>query len=356
MKLNDIELLERIAGKYKFKYEVLDSCFENTVSNALIYVPINITLMLSEIKEYGDSLDDRGDFYLHCAITVMNLFAHYKHYYMTRQASRVVIIGFVKDSYFYKQFQRIISIIENICEFMPNIYFMGDVAGIKHTIFVGGFLSYINSATLPSSPASIHVYSGLNIDKQLLCLFPSKEAYKICKPMNSGQTDFLSKRQFIQKLFKNNEEAFSFVHTYKPEIERLSVIIGIFFGSYECYSSSEKSRFNFTFNRDNIKNKSRSLLDFFQNYYDKSNISENMNAQALGFLKKSLTNPSYFESLKTYVNRYDYFYHEGRHMHNIMKELYNAYKVKILDYEISKESEKYRLLTQHPLYSNWLLF
>jgi hypothetical protein len=83
MKLSDIELLERIAAKYKYRYEILDSCFEKTVSNTLIYVPINITLLLSEFKEFEESLDDRKDFAIHAAISVMNLFAHYRHYYMT---------------------------------------------------------------------------------------------------------------------------------------------------------------------------------------------------------------------------------------------------------------------------------
>jgi hypothetical protein len=356
MDLNDIELLEKIASKHKYRYELLNSCFENTVSNTLIYVPINVTVLLSELKEFGDSLYDKKDFNLHCAIAVMNVFAHYKHYYMTLKALRVIIIGFVKDSFYYKQFRGIISIIENICEFMPHVYFMGDVASIKHTILVGAFLSYIQSNTISSSPCSMHIYSSLNVDKQLLCLFPTKESYKICKPMNGNHVDFLSKRQFIQKLFKDNETIFSYVHTYKSEIERLNVIIGVFLGTYECYSKSEKNNFTFSFIRETLKNRTLHLLHFFQNKYDKNNTTQNINKQFTLYLKSFLSNPVDLESLKTYINRYDYFYHEGRYMHNIMKELYNTYKVKILDYEIAKESEKYRLLINHPLYANWLLF
>jgi hypothetical protein len=356
MNLNDIELLEKITAKHKYRYEVLDSCFEKTIINTLIYIPINITLLLTELKEFGDSLDDKKDFNLHCAIAVMNLFAHYKHYYMIHDAARVIIIGFVKDSFYYKQFHEIISVIENICEFMPHIYFMGDVASIKHTILVGAYISYINSITVSGLPSSIHIYSSLNVDKQLLCLFPTKESYKISKPMGQSAVEFLTKRQFIQKLFKDNETAFSAVRAYKPELERLSVIVGVFLGTYECHSQSEKKQFSFSFKRETVRNRSLHLLDFFQRYYDKGNTMHNINNQLVAYLKSFLAIESELDSFKAYVNRYDYFFHEGRYMHNIMKELYNAYKVKILDYEIAKESEKYRSLITHPLYTNWLLF
>jgi hypothetical protein len=357
MKLNDIEVLERIAARYKYRYGILDDRFVNTIIDTLIYVPINITMLLSEIRQYGESLDDKKDFNLHCTITIMNLFAHYKHYYATHQVSRVIIIGFVRDSFFYKQFHSIISIIETICEFMPNVYFMHDIAPIKHTILVGAFISYIHSNTLSGSPCSVHIYSGLNIDKQLLCIIPAnKTSYKICKQMGSNQVNFLEKNIFIKKLFRENDEIYSLICTYKSEIERLNVIIGIYFGTHECYSVSEKKHFTFSFKREPIKSRVLHLLYFLENYYNKDNMTKNINKQFIDYLQSFLTNPVDLESLTKYVNRYDYFSHEGIYLHNIMKELYNSVRVKILDYEMSKESEKYRQLIEHPLYANWLLF
>jgi hypothetical protein len=37
-----------------------------------------------------------------------------------------------------------------------------------------------------------------------------------------------------------------------------------------------------------------------------------------------------------------------------MQQIYNANKTKIKDYDMSKESEKYKLFIGHPLYANWL--
>jgi hypothetical protein len=354
MKIDDIETLEKITAKHKYRYEILDSCFENSVIGTIIYVPINITILLNELSQFGDTLDDSADFHMHCAISVMNLFAHYKHYYKVKKAELVIIVGYVKDAYYYRQFQSIITIIENICEFFPNIYFMSNIASIKHTILVGGFLRYIHSTLTTELKSSIHVYSSLNIDKQLLMLFPAKESYKICKPMNTTTVDFLSKRQFINKIFKGREDIYTAVHMYKSEIERLVVILGIFFGSYECCSASEKNAFSFSFLKENLKKKVDRVKEFITTKYDRLNSQENMNNQFEKYLLQYLAGGN-GESFKTYVKRYDFFSHQGQYIHKIMQELYNSSKTKFKDYEMLKESEKYKLFINHQLYANWLL-
>jgi hypothetical protein len=356
MKIDDIELLERITAKHKYRYDILDSCFEKTLLNTIVYVPINISLVLAELKQFGDTLYDTKDFNLHCAIAIMNLFAHYKHYYKNHQTAQVIIIGFVKDNYLYKQFHGIITIIENLCEFFPHVYFINNSAPIKHTILVAAYINYLRSINLSGLDCSLHLYSSFNIDKQLLCVIPTKESYRICKLMNTNKVDFLSKRQFINKIFKDNDKAFELVHTFKPEIERLNVILGVFFGSYECNSGLEKEHFTFTFIRETIKNRATHLLEFFTRYYNKDDPEHNINNQFINFLSSYLTNPVDIASLKNYTNRYDYFSHEGRYLHKFMREIHNSNRVKIKDYEMSKETEKYRLLIEHQLYANWLLF
>jgi hypothetical protein len=312
--------------------------------------------VLNELKQFGDSLYDNKDFNLHCGIAIMNLFAHYKHYYVNRKAAQVNIIGYVKDNYQYKQYHGIIAIIENLCEFFPHIYFMNNVAPIKHTILVAAYINYLRSITVSGLSCSIHVYSSYNIDKQLLCIIPTQNAYKICKLMNTSKVDFLSKRQFIAKLFKDNNDAYEIVHTFKPEIERLNVILGVFLGSYECDSSSEKEYFTFSFIRENIKKKSGHIYEYFTNYYNKEDPRFNINNQFINFLSSFLINPVDIASLRNYANRYDYFSHEGQYLHKFMREIHNSHRIKIKDYEMSKETEKYRLLIEHQLYANWLLY
>jgi hypothetical protein len=355
MKTEDIEMLERIAARHKYRYEILDSCFDKTIANTIIYVPINVTLVLAEINQFKDSLIDTKDFPLHAGIAIANLFAHYKHYYTTKGAEGVIIIGFVKDGFFYKEYHGIITVIENICDFFPRVYFMNNYAAIKHAILAGGLLSHIHSFTIAQQKSSIHVYSSFNADKQLMCLFPAKEAYKICKPMNSQRVEFLSKRQFIKKIFKDNDEAYEKVYMYKAEIERLCVVLGIYFGTYECYSASEKKKFTFVFARDTIKNKVKHFHNFLENHFSKDDPDANINGQFVQYLKHYLYNAVCFESFKMYINRYDYFSHQGKYMHDIMRHIYGSLKVKLKDYEMSKEAEKYRLFIQHPLYANWLM-
>jgi hypothetical protein len=355
MQTEDIQLLEKIVARHKYRYEILDSCFSETVLNTVIYIPINVTLVLTEIEQFKETLVETKDFNLHAGIAIANLFAHYKHYYSTKQVASTFIIGFVKDSFYYKKFHSIIRIVENICEFFPHVFFMGNYASIKHTILVAGLLQHIHTHTATKLESSIHIYSSFNVDKQLLCIFPSKEAYKICKPMNGSRVEFLSRRQFIKKIFKDNNDAYEPVHIYKSEIERLCVILGIFFGTYECYSSSEKKSYTFSFSRGTLKYKVNQFLSFLTAHYNNDDPQLNINQQLTLYLKNYLEKPIDLESLKNYVNRYDYFTHQGPYLHNIIRELYNAYRVKILDYEMSKESEKYRLFIQHPLYANWLM-
>jgi hypothetical protein len=317
-------------------------------------VPINITIALQDIEKFKETILDTKDFSLHAGIAIANLFAHYKHYYTTKQASGVIIIGYVKDNFYYRQFHSIIKIIENICEFFPHIFFMNNIGSLKHTILVAGLLQHIHTFTITQQQSSIHVYSSLNVDKQLLCLFPTKEAYKVCKPMNGSTVEFLSKRQFIKKIFKDNDAAYGMVYTYKSEIERLSVLLGIYLGSYECYSSSEKKTFTFSFKRETIKNKVIRFKDFLERF-SKDDLGMNINAQFLNFLKSNLDNYVDLESLKTYAHRYDYFTHQGKYLNGIMSQLYGSLRVKLKDYTMSKETEKYRLFIHHQLYANWLM-
>jgi hypothetical protein len=355
MRIDDIEVLEKITAKHKYRYEVLDTCFEESIIGTIIYVPINITILLTELAQFGDSLDDNVDFKMHSAIAIMNLFAHYKHYYTVKKAESVIIVGFVKDNYYYKQYENIITIVENMCEFFPNVYFMSNIASMKHTILVGGFLRYIHSIIVTDFKSSIHIYSSFNVDKQLLCLFPTKEAYKVCKLMNTTTVDFLSKRQFINKVFKDNTPAYDLVHMYRSEIERLVVILGVYFGSYECFSSSERNTYSFPFTRDKLVKKADKVSQFITKYYNRNNSQENINNQFEKYICQFLINQSDSVSLASYIKKYDFFSHQGQYIHNVMKELYNASKAKIKDYAMSKESEKYKLLIHHQLYANWLL-
>jgi hypothetical protein len=349
MNIEDITVMEQIIAKYKYRYEILDSVFGNSILGVTVYAPINITGILNDLKLFQTELTNTSDFEIHCVIGIMNLFAHYKHYYIVRKVLNVIIVGYVRDKQIYNQFKYIISNIQSICDFFPHIYFMENITNLRHTILVGSFIRYLYTITIKQNKNSIHVYSNYNIDKQLLTIFPTKDAYKINKQMYSNKVEFLSKEQFIEKLVKGNNA----IINYRSEIERLCVPIGLFLNTYICISSRDKNEFNINFQKMQTKHKIQYIIDFIEKYYRKED-NKNINSQFIEYLSH-INIVNNYTAFTQYEKEYDTFIHQGKQVHIFMQQLYNAWKAKLKDYSLSKESEKYKMFTEHHLYVNWLL-
>ena len=354
MEKEDITTLERVTSKYKLRYDIMEVSYAEEILGTKLYLAINITQLLNDMDLFRQTLVDTSNFELHCSISIMNLFAHYKHFYLSRaEVNRCTIIGFVKDSFTYKKYAEICDNVVGICEFFKDVYFIPDVYEYLHTHIVCACIQHMDSYTAykRDMPRTIHVLSAYNIDKQIMTCIPTKTAHKFHKKM-SGNMEDISKDTMMRELFKT--EGYYRNSEYKYELDSLLVPIGKFLNSMVCTTGkSEDYTVKYTVQR--VKDKLTYIDDFIKNCYKPG--SDSISSQFFGYLKeKSLFKDSFVDenNYLRYLKRCDFRFKNIGVLNSALAPLVETWKKKIKDYAIARESERYKLLIKHELYADWL--
>ena len=178
MENDDIETMERISSKYKMRYDNMSVNFGDKIQGTNVFVPINITNLLKDLEMFKESLIDVRDFEFHAAVSILNLYAHYKHYFMINDANHVIIIGYVKDNYIYDRYKDILDQVVDYCGFFPNIYTVPKILldNRFYMHIVSAIMMYMKSVFPTTNYSSIFVVSNFSMDRQMMCLFPTYAA------------------------------------------------------------------------------------------------------------------------------------------------------------------------------------
>lgn len=354
MERDDIEALERVTSKYKIRYDVLEVEYKDEIVGTKVYMAVNVTQLVSDLMMFRQTLVNVEDFELHCAISIMNLFAHYKHFYIGRmEVPRCIIIGFVKDGFFYEKNSQLLDMIVSICDFFKDVYFVPNIYRYNMTHIVCACLQYMDTFSVQrkTTPRTVHVLSAYNMDKQILTCIPTKTAHKFAKKM-SGTLDDVSKDSLMMDLFKNPSYYFNSVH--KSEIDALVMQIGKFLNTMVCTPSKERS-YSVKYTISRVKDKVELITDFLDNLYDISSI-DSIAVQFFKFLqtKNVFASQADENAYLEYVKRCDFRFKNIGVLNTALAPVVNTWRKKIKDYAIARESERYKLLVKHELYIDWL--
>lgn len=354
MERDDIEALERVTSKYKIRYDVLEVAYKEEIIGTKVYMAINVTQLISDMVLFRQTLSNVEDFELHCAISIMNLIAHYKHFYIGRmEITRCIIIGFVKDGYFYDKNAPLLDMIVSICDFFKDVYFIPKVYQYNMTHIVCACLQYMDSfsAYKKNMPRTIHVLSAYNMDKQILTCIPTKSAHKFSKKM-SGMLDDTSKEMMMMDLFKDPSYYVRSVN--KSELDALLMQIGKFLNTLTC-TISKDSTYSVKYTVSKVKDRLSYITDFLENSYDAS-LPEGISVQFFNYLqyKKLFATQADETAYLEYVKRCDFRFKNIGILNTALAPVVNTWKKKIKDYTIARESEQYKLLVKHELYIDWL--
>lgn len=355
MQEDDLNILQRITAKNKVRYDELDVNIKDKIVGTNCYVLIDFMSLFTNVQSFKEGLVDDKDFDMHVAIECLNIYAHYKHYFQTRDANHVILIGFVKDKYFYEKNKNIMDMLYEFSKFFPNIYTIPNIInkGLNTHIVENVIINMrgaFNSSQAKQS--AIFLMSSNSSDRQLLFAFPTKTAYTIFKGYGFGPTTFMSKEDILLKIMKKQEYLDNFNH--KAELEYLNVLLGKFFNTVKFKNPKfDKATINYKHTR--IQDKINVLNDFVEKTYNPS-LTDNM---CLQFMKYLLSigeiDDDGFSKLSEYEQFYDYRFQNSSRINEITVPLFKQWKQKIKDYSISRESENYKLLVSHMMYTNWLL-
>lgn len=355
----DISTIEKMCAiKMKIKYDEMSVAFGDKIEGTNVYVPINLTLILSDLLEYKESLVDATGFEIHAAISILNIFAHYKHFFQTKNANHVIILGFVKDNWVYNKSKAILDQVVDYCEFFPNVYMLPKI--LKDTPQFNRLYLHIVSATmlhmemaLPKTNKScIFLVSNMVIDRQIMFLFPTKYACTIFKNY-MRKTEIIEKTSYMRDIF--NKPQYYDESSYKPQLEQMNVLLGAYFGKFN--NSSIFKRFgsnSIKFIHNRYTDKIKILSEFLTLEYD-INSTNSVSSQFLKCLinLKELE-PQYIRKISMFESVYDYRYQNINEINSIIVPILKTWRKKIKDYSLARESESYKLLISHQLFSNWL--
>lgn len=347
----DIKTIEIICTKMKIKYDEMDVAFGDKIAGTNIYVPINLTSILTELYTFKESLINVEGFEIHVAISILNIFAHYKHFFQIKNASHVIVLGYVRDNWVYNKYKDVLDQVVDYCEFFPNIYMMAKIMcdNRLYMHLVASAISYMKSISPNIHQSSIFVVSNTVIDRQLMCVFPTKDAYTIFKNY-ARKAEIIEKTSYMRGLF--NKPQFYDESPYKSQLEQMNVLLGVYFGKFKTIAKrlNKDAKIEYAHNKTN--DKMNILSEFLNKVYDQ-NSTNSVSVQFIEYLVQSneLTVP---KPLYSFESMYDYRCQRVSVLHNIVIPILNSWKKKIKDYNLARESEKYKTLISHQLFSNWL--
>ena len=364
---DDIKNIENITHKYKIKYDVFDSEFKeekDQIKGYNCYVPINLTSLVYEFARLKEAIVDTTDFELHASISILNLYAHYKHYFKSRGAKNVIIMGYVKDVYVYRKYKYILDRVYNYSVFFPGIYTVPDITEPKTPIMyiVASALSYMNEANKSpqflfdgSRSCNIFVISSSPHDRQLMLAFETNVAAVIFKNSYTRKEVVLTKEDYMRKLCKK-EELYDNC-SRKSDLELLNFFIGRYFGTMRIRFFYRKDVTEVIhFKTKGYSKKMKLIMKFIEEKYDP--VSEkNMIHQLLDYFKDigELLDKSEWQSLYIYEKEFDYHMQNKGNLLRTIAALIEIWLKKIKDYEINRQSESYQKLIEHQLSINWLM-
>lgn len=354
MEKDDIETMERISSKYKMRYDNMTVNFGDKIQGTNVFVPINITNLLKDLDMFKESLIDVKDFEFHSAVSILNLYAHYKHYFMINDANHVVIIGYVKDNYTYDKYKDIIDQVVDYCGFFPNIYTVPKILldNRFYIHIVSAIMMYMKSVFPTTNHSSIFVVSNFSMDRQMMCLFPTYAAYTMLKGY-AGQPIILDKLKYMSTIMK--KEMFYTGSTNKVYLEYLNMFIGRYFGTNANINKNSASDIKIQYVHSKTTEKLEVMNKFFNSTFNKESI-ESISSQAY----------KYFTSIGEFANQesathfllfekvYDFRFQNLGELNTIIIPLLNSWRTKLKDYEMQKDAEKYKKLISHQMFTNWL--
>ena len=350
----DINSIEMMCSKMKIRYDEMDVAFGEAVAGTNVYVPINLTSILMDLESFKESLVDDKDFEIHAAISILNIFAHYKHFFQIKNANHVIILGYVKDNWVYDKHKKILDQVVDYCGFFPNVYMMARILckGAMYVHLVASTISYMKSISPNIHQSSVIVVSNTVADRQLMCTFPTKCAYTVFKNFNR-KVEIIEKTSYMRGLF--NKPQYYDESSHKSQLEQMNVLLGMYFGKFKNWMLKRFSSSSVKYVHSKYNDKINILSEFLDKVYDQ-NSTDSTSKQFFKYLMDSneFVDNGECEKAKVFEMWYDYRCQNTHELNNVMIPVLNSWKKKIKDYALARESESYKTLISHQLFSNWL--
>lgn len=355
----DISMLEIMSAKYKARYDQILTVVggDKKIFGLVVFVPIDLTGLVNEFLDFKEALTDTEDFDLHASVTILNLYAHYKHYFMLHKAQKAIVIGYVKDKYNYGKAKHILNMVVDFCNFFPGVYTVPDIYENNHYYIhaVCAILIYMKKMVRDSKTGILCVGANV-VNRQLMYLFANVFAYSCFRLTFNQHMKFVSKMDHLKRIIGGEKLYYSALN--KHEIQYLNVFLARFMNfdkSYHNLLPKKTGKNIIRFTKRKTQDKIKMLSTFLVNVYDPER-AEPMSVQFYLYVlaEGMFADKESYENFRLYLRLFDYrFQNQGR-INEVIVPLLRSWSKKVKDFAINRQSESYKRLIKHQLYVNWL--
>lgn len=158
-------VVRSVFGMHKIKYSVLDNMNIGHV-NAF---HINLNTILNYVKTHYGNLTNEKDYLYIIVSQILNLTAHYRHYFIKNKMSPDI---YIYSSDFNGEFRDIIKLLKIICQYIPRVYFIktNKISTSSAILYVASKKEYDKNLILTKSKADV-----LLVNKRIKVLKSNKD-------------------------------------------------------------------------------------------------------------------------------------------------------------------------------------
>lgn len=345
--------LSTFSGGYRQKYNVLEYCIpKNTFEK--IYLYINVGEIVDgwekslHFQEESLKNEKYSDINAFIAILIMNIVAHYRHFYRAKLNTRNIVFLYFSEKEVYQKFEKIFQIIIKICNSLPKVYCINSI-GKNENNFYSHMLSYINVINRDFDiknkvKSQVHLISNNKSDYQICSLWDNIIVFK----RDYGLT-LLDKWNLYDTIIFRNSRRLTQNPLYLKYLDvSLCNFIAILGGSYGWKML------------DSIKKiQAPQRIKMYEQFLKKQKLEadiitlDELKRFDIQFGEAMLLDDS---SKREYTNRINNLrYQYNPVIRDVVKELQTVWKSKLKDSNISSINDMSQIFENNPLKIDWLM-
>jgi hypothetical protein len=344
MKADDLIYLKRaVANHFKERYKNLEQWFppsEEKQLNKHYIICFNATQLVNLFDDLEAQFIDSGDFLFHAMIELLNVLGHYKHFYTSRLKGRTTVILYLNSYRDYQNHKVLLDKVKKACDYFPGIFYIEPISQKENSYphIVRGVIECLKAKDdAKNIQTVIHVYSIHTVDMQLMLATTSPDN-RVIKMMDFRHIVY-TRNTLFTRVFGDKEMYYKSLD--KPTLEALIIPLGLYMGTLVKGA-----------NPVTVTLKKGEKLQTIRQFVE---INRGVTGEKL--IESFAINliPSEFQDLfMKYIKEHDFNY--NKYVIDIVKDLIATWSNKIKDFNVIKEDTKVKILQEHSLNLNWVLF
>lgn len=361
--MSEIDLIEKLAATFKIRYSSLEAYLDrfkeyNSVSTKYV-IGLNITPLLDFLSGKTPDGNKRVMFHkkvehIHIALAVLNVIAHYRHFYHSRFNSKNLVLVYTSSFYKNAAYRKVLDVLDSFATYIPNLLVVKTILD-SETITMPHIINGIYRMILVKSKSaniSLHLYSNSSMEEQIVVASKdnqmikntpygiySKTPLEIFKTRVGKAYDIIESCPFYSEVAALYAPIrYMFDKTYTGTLHEFEEAEAL-----EAESSKRSVYYRYRKPTDRIAG----LTDF---------IKKNITCDRTTLIKRfclQYFDQQYYDTVLREIKKLSFDF--VPEVYEVVKPLITSWSAKVKDRALSNIDEKAKLLSKHQIRIDWLM-